>query len=49
VKTWAEVGYTARMAKRASVDIRRKKSRSKKTAKRLAAKKVMLEAKGYKW
>ena len=37
------------MAKRASVDIRRKKSRSKKTAKRLAANKVMLEAKGYTW
>lgn len=37
------------MTKRASVDIRRKKSRSKKTAKRLAAKKAMLEAKGYKW
>jgi len=37
------------MAKRASHDIRPKKSRSKKTKKRLEAKKKMLEAKGYKW
>jgi len=37
------------MAKRASHDIRRKKSRSKKTAKRLEAKRKMLIAKGYKW
>lgn len=33
------------MAKRPDVDIRRKKSRSKKTAKRLAAKHAMLAAK----
>jgi len=32
------------MAKRAAVDIRRKKSRSKKTAKRLAMKAAMLAA-----
>lgn len=32
------------MAKRKAVDIRRKKSRSKKTKKRLAAKQKMLEA-----
>ena len=34
------------MAKRADLDIRRKKSRSRKTAKRLAAKAKMLAAKG---
>jgi hypothetical protein len=33
------------MAKRAYVDIRRKKSRSRKTAKRLEVKRVMLAAK----
>ena len=37
------------MAKRAYVDIRRKKSRSSKTKKRLEAKKQMLIAKGYRW
>jgi hypothetical protein len=37
------------MAKRPSTDIRRKKSRSHKTAKRLAAKALMLEKKGYRW
>jgi len=37
------------MAKRAAVDIRQKKSRSKKTKKRLEVKRKMLEAKGYKW
>jgi len=37
------------MAKRANQDIKPKKSRSKKTKKRLEAKKKMLEAKGYKW
>lgn len=37
------------MAKRASQDIKGKKSRSRKTAKRLEAKRVMLAAKGYKW
>ena len=37
------------MAKRASQDIKGKKSRSKKTKKRLAAKVIMLAAKGYKW
>lgn len=37
--------YDVCMAKRTYVDIRRKKSRSKKTAKRLAAKAVMLAAK----
>jgi len=35
------------MAKRPDVDIRRRKSRSKKTAKRLAKKSQMLAAKGY--
>lgn len=34
------------MAKRASQDIKNKKSRSKKTAKRLEAKRVMLAKKG---
>ncbi len=34
------------MAKRPNVDIRRKKSRSRKTAKRLASKAAMLAAKG---
>jgi len=37
------------MSKRPDVDIRRRKSRSKKTKKRLEAKRKMLEAKGYKW
>jgi len=37
------------MAKRADVDIRRRKSRSKKTAKRLAAKKIMLAGRGFTW
>jgi len=37
------------MAKRPSQDIRRKKSRSKKTKKRLEAKRVMLEKTGYEW
>jgi len=41
--------YTCAMAKRASQDIKRKKSRSRKTKKRLEAKRKMLEAKGYKW
>jgi hypothetical protein len=34
------------MAKRADLDIRNKKSRSRKTAKRMAAKSVMLAKKG---
>lgn len=37
------------MAKRPDVDIRRRKTRSHKTKKRLEAKKAMLAAKGYKW
>ncbi len=37
--------YTCRMAKRKYVDIQRKKSRSHKTSKRLAAKAKMLAAK----
>jgi hypothetical protein len=37
------------MAKRPDVDIRRKKSRSHKTAKRLAAKKLMLEGRKKRW
>ncbi len=37
------------MAKRPDLDIRRRKTRSKKTKKRLEAKRVMLEKKGYKW
>lgn len=37
------------MAKRASQDIKRKKSRSRKTKKRLEAKRQMLIAKGYRW
>ena len=37
------------MAKRPNQDIRRKKSRSRKTKKRLEVKRKMLEAKGYKW
>lgn len=40
-----EYGILLRMAKRSSVDIRLKKSRSRKTAKRLTAKKAMLSAK----
>lgn len=36
--------YTAAMAKRAYVDIRNKKSRSRKTKKRLAVKAAMLAA-----
>lgn len=38
--------YSSHMAKRASQDIKNKKSRSKKTGKRLAAKRAMLAAKG---
>ena len=45
----ANLAYNAPMAKRANQDIKPKKSRSKKTKKRLEAKKKMLEAKGYKW
>jgi len=37
------------MAKRASQDIKPKKSRSGKTKKRLEAKRLMLLKKGYKW
>jgi len=37
------------MGKRPDQDIRRKKTRSRKTKKRLEAKRVMLEKKGYKW
>jgi hypothetical protein len=38
--------YTPRMAKRANQDIKNKQSRSRKTGKRLAAKRAMLAKKG---
>jgi hypothetical protein len=41
-----KIRYTLGMAKRASQDIKNKKSRSRKTAKRLVAKRAMLAAKG---
>lgn len=37
------------MVKRVSYDLRKKKSRSHKTKKRLLAKAAMLKAKGHKW
>lgn len=40
------IRYTRPMAKRADVDIRRRRTRSHKTAKRLAAKRAMLAARG---
>lgn len=44
VGKYADREYDARMAKRKSVDIRRSKSRSHKTKKRLAAKAAMIAA-----
>jgi len=42
------MGYNPAMAKRASQDIKNKKSRSRKTKKRLAAKHTMLAARKLK-